>query len=225
MEALQQVLQEAAWQDADARVVISNHFVRYALVPWSDHLADEDENRAWVRHRFVELYGEPAGAAEYRWSEERANTLYVATAIDSDLVSTIVATLGTTSLRLRSIQPYFMAAFNRLRRHIKNAPAWIVVPESGRVCVAAVAAARWQTITSTLIGPHWQSELRAVLERRLLLAAEGSPAEVFAYGASAANMDSIVVGDIPVKIFEPRALPGYSPQTDPDYAMALSSVH
>jgi hypothetical protein len=223
VEALQQAVQELRSQKLDATVVFSNHFVRYALVPWSEHLVSEEEKLAWVRHHFIELYGEPAVPADYRWSEGPPDTPCVATAVDSELLAHIRAVLEPTSLRLRSIQPYLMAVFNRIRRQVKKDPIWIVIPETGRVCVAAIANGEWRTITSTGIGPDWHAELSLLIERQLLLSDE-TPAVVLAYGADMERLDLAHISDVPLRTFAPRTLVGYSPLSDTEYSMALTGL-
>jgi hypothetical protein len=224
IEALQAVLQETAWQDADAFVVISNHFVRYALVPWSEHLATDDEKRAWVAHQFVELYGEGADGAEYRWSEDKPNAPCVASAVNSEFMRESRACFESSSLRLRSIQPYLMAAFNRCKHHVKGASAWIVLPETGRVCLAAVAAGEWRTVTSKSMGADWEAELSLLLERQFLLAEDEAPAIVLAYAPEVPSLALSFESDVPLKVVAPRALAGYSPQVDSEYSMALVGV-
>jgi hypothetical protein len=223
VEALQQAVQELRSQKADATVVFSNHFVRYALVPWSEHLVSEEEKLAWVRHHFIELYGEPAVPVDYRWSEGPPDTPCVATAVDSELLAHIRAVLEPTSLRLRSLQPYLMAVFNRLRRQVRKNPVWIVIPETGRVCVAVISNGQWRTITSTGIGPDWHAELSLLIERRLLLSDE-TPAVVLAYGAEMEKLDLAHISDVPLRAFAPRALAGYSPLSDAEYSMALTGL-
>src|SRR5262249_21577236 len=146
LEALEHGLAQAGWKDADATVILSNHFVRYALVPWSEHLASDAEKRAWVQHHFAELYGEAAAGSEYRASEDRPAGSCVATAIAADLLAGIRSAFGQTSLALRSVQPYLMAVFNRWRPRIKDSAAWLLVPEAGRVCLAALADGRWRKL-------------------------------------------------------------------------------
>lgn len=225
IDALQQALQEPALQNADAMVVISNQFVRYALVPWSEHLVSDDEKLAWVKHHFGELYGEPAAATEYRWSEDRPDAACVASAVDGEFLGEIRAAFEPTSLRLRSVQPYLMAVFNRWKRRVNGNSAWLLVAETGRVCITAVANGEWRTITSKTIGPDWQAELPLVLGRELLLAdAAAAPAAVWAYAPEIPKPDFPDWSEVPLKFLAPRALPGFSPHSDAEYAMALTGV-
>lgn len=225
VEALHQALLEPFLHNADATVVISNHFVRYAMVPWSEHLVSDDEKRAWVKHHFVELYGELPGATEYRWSEERPDTACVATAVDGEFIAEIRAAFEPASLRLRSVQPYLMAVFNRWKQHAKGNAAWILVAETGRACIAAVANGEWRTITSKKIGLDWQAELPLALGRELLLADDTSaPAVILAYAPDVTKLDFPAWNEVPVKVLAPRALRGFSPYSDAQYAMALTGV-
>jgi hypothetical protein len=225
LEALRQALPEPFLRNADASVVISNHFVRYAMVPWSEHLVSDDEKRAWVKHHFVELFGELAGATEYRWSDDRPDTACVASAVDGEFVSAIRAAFEPTSLRLRSVQPYLMAVFNRWKPHAKRNSAWFLVVESGRACIAAVANGEWRTITSKKIGLDWRAELPLVLGRELLLANDSSaPAVILAYAPEDAKLDFPAWNEVPVKVLAPKALAGFSPYSDAQYAMALTGV-
>jgi len=45
---------------AVATAILSSNFVRYALVPWSGALRNDEEETAFARHYFRQLYGEAA---------------------------------------------------------------------------------------------------------------------------------------------------------------------
>ena len=42
----------------DLTIVLSNHFVRYALIPWNDALASTAEELAYARHCLAKIHGE-----------------------------------------------------------------------------------------------------------------------------------------------------------------------
>ena len=223
--AMQQMLQQPFARDADATVVISNHFVRYALVPWSEHLVRDDEKRAWIGHHFVALYGEPAAACEYRWSDDSPAAACVASAADGGFIGAIRAAFELTSLRLRSVQPYLMAVFNRWKRHVKGNPVWLLVPETGCVCIASAAGGQWRTIATRNMGPDWQAELPLLLERELLLAeAVGTPTAILAYAPEMPELHFPGWRGAPLRLLVPRALPGWLPHADGEYSIALTGV-
>ena len=224
-EALQRTLPEARWKDADATVIVSSHFVRYALVPWSKELAGEDEKLAWVRHHFGELYGEAAAGAEYRWSEDRPDAPCLASAVEAEFLAQVRRAFEGTSLRLRSIQPYFMTVFNRWRRRVTGNAAWLLAPEPGRVCLASLARGRWHGIASRAIGADWQAELAVLLDRERVLADDADrPDTVFAYVPHIPRFEIPRWNEAPLHVLASRALDGFSPHTDAEYAMALTGV-
>lgn len=134
----------AALQGCDrtlrATVVLSNHFVRYAIVPWSDALADEAEEEAYVRHHFAKVHGERARSWALRWSDNGDSRL--ASAIDKALLEALRQALP----RLRSVQPYLMAAVNGCRQSIPKAGAWLALVEADRACIALHAGGRWRSV-------------------------------------------------------------------------------
>src|SRR5436190_11678999 len=105
-------LRGVEWKDrVRVTAVLSNHFVRYALVPWNTALADPAEEEAYVRHHFAKIHGERAKSWALRWSAEAADAPRLASAIDTGLVQGLKECFPAKGrARLVSIQPYLMAA-------------------------------------------------------------------------------------------------------------------
>ena len=123
-----------------ATVVLSNHFVRYAVVPWSEGLESEAEEEAFVRHHFARVHGDRAAGWALRWTDHGPTRL--ASAIDRGLLEALRQALP----RLRSVQPYLMASINRCRRSIPRSGAWLALVEAERACVALHAGGRWRSV-------------------------------------------------------------------------------
>jgi hypothetical protein len=148
-------------------VVLSDHFVRYAVFPWSDALATEAEEEAYVRHQFARVHGERARTWALRWCDG------LAAAVDRRLLEELAACFPPRGkARLISVQPGLMAAFNRARGSISKAGAWLVLAEADRACVALHANGRWHSVQNAR-GP-WQP----LLERERLRAAGANPERV-----------------------------------------------
>ena len=124
-------------------VVLSNHFVRYALVPWNAQLAGEAEETAYVRHYFARIHGERAKAWSFRASPASAGQARLCSAIDAALLEEVKSAFKG---RLVSLQPLLMAAFNRARRAVPSGGAWLVMAEPERACVALYAKGAWQSV-------------------------------------------------------------------------------
>ena len=141
-------LQQLDLGAAAVSVVLSNHFVRYALVPWSDALRGPAEEEAYVRHHFVRVHGERAKSWAVRWSGGTGARL--ACAVDAELVAALRACVAKQAkARLASLQPYLMAAFNRWRGELPAAGAWLLLVEDGRACVALHAGDGWQSVQNS----------------------------------------------------------------------------
>jgi len=156
----------AAVQDLAARelrgrvtVVLSNHFVRYALVPWSAELAGSAEEDAYVRHHFVRIYGERAKAWTFRASPAPAGAARLASAIDANLLAALKSAFARKRAKLASVQPGLMAVFNRARSAVPAGGAWLVLAEPDRACVALHSGGRWQAVSNA------RGEWLALLER------------------------------------------------------------
>lgn len=125
----------------DVTVVLSNHFVRYVVLPEQDGAATPEEELALARFHFAKIHGDRAKAWEVRVCEQ------LACAIDAALLSEMRGIFSRRKgVKLVSVQPYLMAAFNRSRRRIPREGAWLVLAESGRTCLVRLAARGWVSV-------------------------------------------------------------------------------
>ena len=148
-------------------VLLANQFVRYAVVPWSDALATEAEEEAYVRHHFARIHGERAKSWALRWSGG------LAAAVDAQLIEEIRRSFPRTGkAKLDSVQPEFMAAFNRARGAIPASGAWLVLADAERACIALHVRGRWLSVQNAR-GP-W----RPLLERERHRAPGANPDRV-----------------------------------------------
>jgi hypothetical protein len=124
----------------DVSVVLSNHFARYALVPPADG-ATADEELALARFHFARIHGERAKSWEVRLSGG------IACAIDTQLLSELKEIFSKQKkIKLVSVQPYLMHAYNQWRPRIPRAGAWLVLAEPERVCLARLSAQGWASV-------------------------------------------------------------------------------
>jgi hypothetical protein len=141
----------ADWREARAAVtvVLSNHFLRYALVPRDPALRGGAEELAYARHIFARIYGERSADWEVLLDDERRAPLRVACAIDGELRRGLQACFAPPSkARLVSLQPYLMAAFNHFRRQLAAPAAALLLLEPGRACLARLAHGRWARLSN-----------------------------------------------------------------------------
>jgi len=148
--ALEQVAGETRHANAKVTVVLSNHFARFILVPWSEGLKNAEEETAFVRYCFAKVHGERSKEWDLRLSPTPTGSARIASAIDSSLVQAVRAAFPAAArAKLVSVQPYLMSAFNRWRKDIKGERAWFLLVEPQRACVARLEGGRWSAVRNT----------------------------------------------------------------------------
>ena len=162
LDALPSVL---AGEKGEACVVIADQFVRYTLLPWNETLKSADQWTALARHRFAALYGPRAAEWDVRVTETSPMGPRLAVAVDRELLMKLMESTAASNVRLISVQPFLVAAFNRIRKHVGNGSCWIVVEEPGRLTLALIQRGMWVAIRSRRADRGWRNILPEILER------------------------------------------------------------
>jgi len=179
-----EALKGIAWPRSRVTVVLSNHFVRYALVPWSAALASGEEEQAYLRHHFAKIHGERAKGWVLRASEGAPLAPRLASAVDGELIAAIKALFKKGRAKLVSVQPALMYVFNGARATLPAAGAWLVIAEAERACVALHANGGFRSVQNA------KGEWRTLLEReRFRVPLEGTPPDVVLLAGAAAPQD------------------------------------
>ena len=163
VEALPGILK--MYQNREASVVLADQFARYALLPWSEAVKTREQWLALARHRFSALHGAAAAVWEVRITETASRGPRLACAVDSELLERLVAACSGAGVNLVSVQPFLVAAFNRIRSQVGNGSCWIVVEEPGRLTLALIQRGVWIAIRSRRCDERWRRVLPETLER------------------------------------------------------------
>ncbi len=108
-EALEAAMAEPRWQQARLRVVVSNLFVRFAIVPADTSLASAADELAVAEARFRQVYGAQA-KLDARLSDPLSGRPQVAAGIAADALAGLRARFARARLRLLSLEPLFARA-------------------------------------------------------------------------------------------------------------------
>jgi hypothetical protein len=178
LAALSELLGEAPASRAEAQVVVSNHFVRYLVVPWDQALLAPGEAAAAAVQRFERVHGEAAQRWQIRLSQREYGKPGLACAIDAGLLAAIRECLGAAGaggIRLVSVTPLLVRAFNALRTSIDGNGVLTVV-EPACVTVAVFREGGWHAVQTRHLG---RLPAARVVEQELALAtADVQPARV-----------------------------------------------
>lgn len=141
--ALSNAITAPQWQKARCRIVVSNHFVRYALMNAPAALDGDDERAAFVDHRFKVIHGVLADTWQTTYSDFRGTQSAVGCAVDRAMIDALKASLATARLVPVSLQPYLMSALNAAADALRGTNVWFVAVESGRIALASFTNDRW----------------------------------------------------------------------------------
>jgi len=149
LELLADLLAGAPRLRGEATVVLSNAFVRYALVPHAGRVGAPEERAALARAQLEKLHGERVRDWEVRLGRGAAGAPGLAIGVDRALLEGLKAAFAPLAQRLRlvSVQPYLMSAFNRWRSLLPTEGGWLVLGEDQRVCVALLDGRDWRGVS------------------------------------------------------------------------------
>lgn len=177
-------LRETDFRNARVTVELSNHYVRYALVPWSDALSTLAEEEIYARHHFAKIHGERAKSWAIRTSGAPHGEARLASAVDVALIDNLRQVFEKTTARLISVQPALMSRFNAARKAVPNDGAWFVVAELERSCVALHDGKTWRAVQNA------KGDWRATLERERHRVETAVPSLVLLTGTDAPANDA-----------------------------------
>jgi hypothetical protein len=143
-------------------VVLSNHLVRYAVLPWNEALASKRDWEAYARHTFETTYGTAVSEWRIRACGTGRRAPRVACAVDGALIDSLRAIPGVVS-----IQPYLMTAFNARRAAFGAEGGWFVLHEEGRLALALIGKGGWRRVRVRQAAAGWPGMLADLLEREL----------------------------------------------------------
>lgn|GEM_PF-1695640 len=149
-------------------VVLSNSFVRFACVPWSEAIADEGELQIVAGLVLESCYGDMTGWTvsldNGGWGEAR-----LACAVENALLAKLREALEAAHVDCSCIEPYFVTCWNRWCGELSTGDALLVVAEpQGPAVVASFRSGAWNSVR-TIGGRYGAASLRRLLNREALL--------------------------------------------------------
>jgi hypothetical protein len=160
LEAFAGTLAQAPWAGTHTRVVIADHWARYAIVPWVAALDSVEERLAHGRQLLTSLYGEAVAGWDVRISEAPPQATRVVCAVPAELLAGVRAACAAHGSPLLSLQPQLVAAYEAWRHCLPQANAWFVSVEQGSLAAARLGRHGWDRVHGVRIGADWLRELK-----------------------------------------------------------------
>jgi hypothetical protein len=128
-----------------------------------------------ARHRFTGIYGAAAAGWEIKLIETAPWGPRLACAVDRALIDELAAKFVAANARLVSVQPFLVAAFNRIRSAVGNGSCWLVIEETGRLTLAFIQRGVWVAIRGRRTDNRWREALPGIIERESAFLALSEP--------------------------------------------------
>jgi hypothetical protein len=157
--ALDTELADPTWGDANVRVVISDHWVRHDVLPWSVDLAKESERLSHARYLLSSTYGDVVEQWSVALSDAFPRSARLVSAMPTELVDEIERIAAAHELSLQSMQPHLVVAYNLWRHRMPRAAAWFATIDEGCLVALHVSDGRCDRVRSVRISDDWTVEL------------------------------------------------------------------
>lgn len=172
-EYLQKILNDERWQTATAKVVLSNYFVRYVVIPWNAEIKTNQERQAYINHQFSSVYGD----ALHHWNKCQSVADYgqrtLASAVPTEFLQTIHNAFLSANIRLSAVQPHLMHIANQAYQVIKESrllqSCWLVAIADGRLCLGLIANSEWCFVKQVLAETDVVAQIETLIQRERLL--------------------------------------------------------
>lgn len=168
LAALRHWLEKSEYASVDIDLIVSDSFARYALIPWFGEVKHQAEISLLSRIQFEELFGKAVADWEIQVDMLDYAKAGIGCALDKVLVKALEDLCFSHKVRLMSLQPYFMGAFNRARGYIGESALFAVV-EFGQCVLVSIMNGAWHSIRSIRLGQSLEKELLVSIEREILL--------------------------------------------------------
>jgi hypothetical protein len=176
LDALRRELEQPTWRDARARVVVSNHWAHYDVLPWSVELAKESERREHARYLLAATYGDVVDDWTVALSRAAPGAARLVCGLPRNLLDDLDDAITAHGLKLVSVQPHLVAAYNLSRHRMPRSSAWWFTTIDERSLVAMhLSEGHCDRVRAVRISDDWGLELQRI--QTLGRLAQDRPAE------------------------------------------------
>jgi hypothetical protein len=121
-------------------LVVADHFVRYALLPWSERLLGRKMRRDSARALLRASYGEAATALDIALDRPRFGMNGIAAGIDGALLTALRTGCAAAGFRVIAIHPQALHVLTAERGRITGGDGWFCRAERDRIVLAGFSS-------------------------------------------------------------------------------------
>jgi hypothetical protein len=171
VDVLAAALREQRLRRGRVEVVLSDHFVRYLLVPWSGKLVGDSDRLGFARLCFRDVYGHLSDTWDLCLDQQPAGQGSFACAVDRLLASSLRDAVARAGARLESLTPALADCINRHRAALKAPEFCLAAVEPGRISLAFRSRIGWQAVRSRRVDGPLPETLPTLLKQEAVVGA------------------------------------------------------
>jgi len=161
-------------------VVVSNTWVRYAIVPWQDTLGNEALAMDFARALFQQQYGDASNGWRLALTPFYPRRPRVAVALDERWLAAIEGLAARCGLRLSAVRPSLAAVLGRIGRQLPP-DALLAMVEPRRLAMLQLAQGQWHSVHNRMLPANWALHLPGfITQARAALGAFNTPLFIIA---------------------------------------------
>lgn len=151
-------------------ILIGSDLTRFLILPPQQIVMKSHEKAAYAKAAFQEIYGNTATDWEIKYHNNAPDQPAIVAAIDKNLLTTINLIAQKKQLKLNSVKPYVMSAFNASAKHFQQSNTYLAIVESNRLTLIFISSGRYKQLRSHLItdnwiSDNWQADFKKILLR------------------------------------------------------------
>ena len=146
-------------------ILVGSDLVRFLMLPPQQVMMNKQEKTAYAAAAFQEIYGANASDWEIKHHDNAPNQPRIVAAIDKNLITRVNQIVSKNHLKLNSLQPYVMTAFNQATKYFAKANTYLAIVEMNRLTLIFIKSGCYQQLRSHVISDDWLADLKKILLR------------------------------------------------------------
>ncbi len=160
LACLSNLLTDDQWHGASARLIVADTWVRYGIVPAPVVKLDEDGRLSHARYVLADTFGDSLSDWVITLTDAPPGRTYIACAIPTALHAELEDVLLSVQLKLTSLKPKLVAAFDIWRKNLPFAEYWFVSLDEGSLAAVQITDGEWRRVHTARLGKEWPVELQ-----------------------------------------------------------------
>ena len=145
------------------------------------------EKIAYATAAYREIYGSVVDEWEVRLQDAPMHDTAIVAAIDKRLLEALNQLALKYQLKLTTVKPYLMSAFNHLTKQVGRSSGYLVIIEFKRLLLINLQQGKCVNVRMFNLGRDWQAELKRLMVRESVLS-ESKNGEILVYAPVQKNI-------------------------------------